>query len=187
MKSRTFFNSCFGLLALLLLGGLTATFVVTVFFTQTQATNPDLPATVMTTAVPRNFPSRTPTPALSPVITAVVPEIQMIVDTVVPVSSPVATGDGIFPATEAVETVVSPPPTVSRATPSVVLTATYPVRNSGTSTYPLTVTAEVMLAQTNIAHYQNGVYATRTAVAIESAAIFGTLTANAPTPERGTP
>ncbi len=173
MKSRTFFNSCLGLLALLMLGGLTATFVVTIFFTQTQATNPDLPATVMTTAVPRSFPSHTPpTPISIPVSTAVVPEIQMIVDTVVPLSSPVAANDETVPTSETIETIVPPSSTVSSATPSVVMTATYPVRNSGTSTYPLTVTAEVMLAQTNIAHYQNGVYATRTAVAIESAAIF---------------
>jgi hypothetical protein len=50
----------------------------------------------------------------------------------------------------------------------------------------LTETAEVMLAQTDVAHYQAGVAATRTAIAAESQRIYATLTAAAPAQFGGT-
>ena len=72
--------------------------------------------------------------------------------------------------------------TMSTPTPSAVLQSMTPLAvppEFGTSSYPLTVTAEVMLGQTSVARYLSDVDATRTAVAAESVGIYATLTAAA--------
>lgn len=170
-------SSCFGLLFLLLLGGIVAVFVFTIVFQQSQATSSNATAAARpsaTDSVTPMFPAPVyPTAALIP--------ITLPVDAVtIQVDSPMT------PAASAMQPFVSSdtpalrlPAATGIPLPSITLTDV--PRNSGTSTYPLTETAEVVLAQTDVAHYESGIAATRTAIAAESQAIYATLTAAAPT------
>ncbi|MHB8625972.1 MAG: hypothetical protein ACYDBJ_21235 [Aggregatilineales bacterium] len=170
-------RSCFGLLFLIALGGTMLLFVFTVFFQQSQATlsnatrmaRPTSTNAVNPILTDSSYPSAT---AFSVTIPA--DDVTIQVDTgnttTVSTTQPLPTLD--------VPGQVLP---TSTGVPLPSSTLTDAPRNSGTSTYPLTETAEVMLAQTDVAHYESGVGATRTAIAAESAYIYGTLTAAAPT------
>lgn len=176
---RLFGGSCIGLLVILTMGGAAALFVFSIFFNQTQAVTSNATATIVaratTTPAPK-LPTFTPRPVTStnPPQSGDGVTVQIdtdITSTVQPVgedalTSTVAPSATFFPT--------SMPTSVNDGTP------TYEPRHSGTSTYPLTVTAEVMLAQTNVASYQAEVAATRTAITSESETILATLTAQAP-------
>jgi hypothetical protein len=84
----------------------------------------------------------------------------------------------------------APAPTTAPVT----IAATYPAgtpaatgtpgitpRHSGTSSYPMTVTAQVRMSRTNVANRRAIIHATYTAIAIGSVSVYATLTARAPT------
>ena len=170
---RFFGRSCFGLLFLIVLAGTMLLFVFTVVFQQSQAalsnatsqaraTSTDAATSSMTTLA---YPSGTAIPITLPVDSVT---IQMDSPTTLPLS-----GAPPLSTPNAPEQLLS----ASTGIPLPSSTAPDAPRNSGTSTYPLTETAEVMLAQTDVAHYESGVAATRTAIAAESQSIYATLTA----------
>jgi hypothetical protein len=149
----------------------------TIIFQQSQATNTNAEVTataqVQSTLILQPTQPFTAMPIV-PVVTLGSEDVTIQYD--VPTVTPVYTS---VPPNVTTATATSTP----TSTPSPLdLTASPDVpRHSGTSSYPMTITAEVMLAQTNVASYQAGVAATRTAIAAESASIYATLTASAPT------
>ena len=181
-------GSCLGLLLLAFFGCLLALLVTAVIFQQSQAVSLNAVAsnTAQMTATHHVLPSTTkPTLLTSPI----------------PIEYTGPSQDDVTIQVETVETTVPlnadgaitivPDVLVNNATsttiPELLITPTEVPRYSGTSSYPLTVTAEVMLAQTHVAHYQSGVAATRTAIAADSVGIFETLTASASIATLGAP
>lgn len=169
--NRFFKNSCVTTLILLMLGSLTALFTFAVFFQQSQAVAGNATATLL---------ARTNTPVLPFAVrptmrlTRTLPadEVTLLIQ-VEPTATP-----GILPSP------LSPPDEPlanATSTSPVIPSAVAAPRHAGTSSYPLTVEAEAYLAQTNVARYQVGIAATRTAIAGESVLIFATLTAEART------
>lgn len=169
MMKRLFGRSCFGLLVLTGLGCTVALFVFSIVFQQSQPSTSNVTMTqaMRASAILPLAVSVTPGPLLIPT-----DDISIQVESDV-TNTPATTQSGQSPDVPAVASLV--PATASTNVP-LESTATDVPRNSGTSTYPLTVTAQVMLAQTNVARYQAGVAATRTAIAAESDAIYATLT-----------
>ena len=173
---RLFSRSCLGLLAIGMLGCLVMVFVFTMIFQQSQAGLSNVTTTQMARAtqvyvLPRPFPLATTSSLLPSDPPGDVVTIQVQQDNPTAALSvlsipPLGSAEQISPTITAVLPPVSTPTDVPR--------------NSGTSTYPLTVTAEVMFALTDVARYQSGVAATRTAIAAESQSIYATLTAGAP-------
>ncbi len=177
MKRTVITGSCLGFMALCVLGSMAALLLFSVVFNQSQATTQNVQATLSlrTTA---NVATRVTAPTStknSPMPTS---------------GSTVSSSEMMVTIDSGTSTVVSVPNDAedqasksSTPVPSPMVNATgVPgLPPLGTSTYPLTVTAEVMLAQTHVAKYQDGVSATRTAVEAESQNVFATLTARAPT------
>jgi len=177
---RLFGGSCVGLLLVLLVGGATALFAFSIFFNQSQAvtSNATAATAARAKATQQIAPSDTPTPnALPRVVDDVA--VQITTDDA-PTTQPTPIPNAATTTPKPVMTLF-PTATAVPSADSMTETATDVPRHSGTSTYPLTVTAEVMLAQTSVARYQGGVAATRTAIAAESVGVFATLTARAPT------
>lgn len=168
---RLFRNTCFGLLLSLAFCMVAILTVFAVLFQQTQAVTSNTAATVEALATP--FPTL-PLSMLPPSEGEVIIQIET--------SAPILDATSVVaPPTEPIST--SSP---IAATTAMTLTPDLP-RHSGTSSYPVTLTVEAMLALTHVAGYQAGVAATRTAIAAESARIFATLTANAPLPTVSAP
>ena len=176
---RFFRTSCLGLLAVLIFGIVAVLSVLAVMFQQSQAVNANGAATVQSRITPMHLPipATLPLPTLS---TGGDVTIQIMTNTPisVPDTVPLIT---VVPT----DTLSGTLPSVSSAVPG--QAATDVPRYSGTSSYPLTVTAEVMLGLTHVAGYQAGVAATRTAIAAESEGIFATLTAAAQLPTVSAP
>jgi len=172
---RLFSRSCLGLLALTMTGCIVTMLVFTVIFQQSQAVLSN--ATATHSVRPTPYPLATTVSHMSSNQPADMVTIQVQPD------SPTATAPTV-PTFPTLDSVVQISPTAAVILPAF-STPTDAPRNSGTSTYPLTLTAEVMFAQTNVAHYQSGVAATRTAIAAESQSIYATLTARAPVPTEG--
>ena len=172
-----FNRSCLGLLALIMLGCIVILLVFTVVFQQSQAVLSNATATQTARAsqiyaLPKPYPSATAVSPMPSDQSADMVTIQVQSD------SPTAMAP-TMPTFPTLASVVQ----ISPAAAVILPPASTPIdapRNSGTSTYPLTVTAEVMFAQTTVAHYQSGVAATRTAIAAESQSIYATLTAGVP-------
>jgi len=177
---RLFGGSCVGLLVILTMGGAAALFVFSIFFNQTQAVTANATATIVARATATPAP-KLPTFTARPLASTNPPQsgdgVTVQIDTDATPTTQIQAGEDMLTSTVAPSATFFP---TSTPTPLTNGTPTYEPRHSGTSTYPLTVTAEVMLAQTNVAFYQNSVGATRTAIASESETIFGTLTAQAP-------
>jgi hypothetical protein len=176
-------RSCLGLLLLVFFGVVVALLVFAVVFQQSQAISSNSAATITA----KSTATRHPVLSTPIAVTATIP---------LPIEYITAPSNG--DVTIQVETTATDIPTNNGnaliapsntpgllSTAASMVTATDVPRYSGTSSYPLTVTAEVMLAQTHVANYQSGVGATRTAIAAESIGIFETLTAGAPTPTPG--
>ncbi len=161
------FRSCFGILALGGLGLIAALFAFSIFFQQSQAVASNGTATIVArfTATPRPPPTSVPPPQQP-----------------APQTDNITSHDTSIIITDAPAPTAAPPDaqSTSFATPSGTPPGT--PRYSGTSSYPLTVTAQVRMAQTNVAKKQANIAGTYTAIAIESEFIYATLTARAPTP-----
>ena len=170
MKRFPFSGSC---LALLVIGGLCVLiglFFISVLLQQSQATTLNNTATSAAHFTPtvRRFPPTTSVPNLDSTSVPTDAEVTIHIETSVPVISP--------SAAPLLVTAMSTPtslPVLQSMTPLAV------PPEFGTSSYPLTVTAEVMLGQTSVAHYLSDVDATRTAIAAESVSIYASLTAAA--------
>lgn len=175
-----FRRSCLGLLLIVLLGGLAAVSVFAIVFQQSQAVSSS--ARLVTPSTPTNRPTSSPMPFQIPNPGVGLPmndpnagvTIQVNSATTTPVPS---AGVTLAMPTDVLPNTVTP---MQSADVTLSVTATDVPRYSGTSSYPMTVTAEVMLAQTHVAVYEAGVGATRTAIAAESALIYATLTAAVP-------
>jgi hypothetical protein len=173
---RLFRSSCLGLLALLIFGLVAILSVLAVVFQQSQAVTTRMDATTEVHATP-TYRTQQPARATSGISDGdVTIQIEVSTSTVTPLSMTLAA------------------PTNTALSPSMPVSPSIPSgddidspRHSGTSSYPLTVTAEVMLGLTHVAGYQAGVAATRTAIAAESVSIYATLTAAGPTPSGRTP
>lgn len=170
-------GSCLALLVIAGLSVLIGLFLISILFQQSQATTLNNTATSAAHFTPtvRRFPSITPVPISSASAVPTDSEVTIHIET-------------SMPDTESSVTVGSPsaaPPLVtamSTPTPLPVLQSMTPLAvppEFGTSSYPLTVTAEVMLGQTSVAHYLSDVDATRTAIAADSVGIYASLTAAA--------
>jgi len=184
---RLFGGSCAGLLLILLVSGATALFAFSIFFNQSQAvTSNTTAATAAREMVTQQIAAASSTPSLNAIRPASDDgAVQIITD-----DAPTAVASMLPNAattTPDPRTTLFPTATAVPFADSITATAMDAPRNSGTSTYPLTVTAEVMLAQTSVARYQGGVAASRTAIAAESERIFATLTARAPTAAEAKP
>lgn len=173
---RLFRRSCLGVLAILMFGIVAVLSVLAVMFQQSQAVNGNVAATVQSRATS----TQRPTLPMVPLPTVSIGEedgevtIQIQTTTPIPSSIPMST--------------LAPTYSLAAQTPTISGTvATDLPRYSGTSSYPLTVTAEVLLGLTHVAGYQAEVAATRTAIAAESDAIYATLTAAAPIPTMSAP
>lgn len=170
---RLFRSSCLGLLALLIFGLVAILSVLAVVFQQSQAVSTRMDATTEAHAIPIQKPTRAPSGASDGDITI---QIEALTPTLTPIALTVAA-----PTNTALSTSTSVSPSIPGGgdidSP----------RHSGTSSYPLTVTAEVMLGLTHVAGYQAGVAATRTAIAAESVSIYATLTAAGPPPSGRAP
>jgi len=167
-------------LALLLIAGLSillGLFLLSIWVQQSQATTLNVTATVAAHFTPtaRRFPSITPVTILDSTSVPTDAEVTIHIETSVPdteSSVPVISPSAAPPLVTAMST-PTPLPVLQSMTPAAV------PPEFGTSSYPLTVTAEVMLGQTGVARYLSDVDATRTAVAAESVSIYATLTADA--------
>ena len=176
-------SSCLGLLLFVFFGVVVALLVFAVVFQQSQAISFNKAATItaQSTATghsalpaPRAATTIVPPPSEYP---AVPPDSDVTIQ-VEAIATDTSTNNG--------NARIAPSNTpVLLSTTTSMVTATDVARYSGTSSYPLTVTAEVMLGQTHVANYLLGIGATRTAIAAESIGIFETLTAGAPTPTPG--
>ena len=178
-------RSCSGLLLLALFGCLLAFIVFAAIFQQSQATaSTAVPSgTAPMTATRPVLPAAT-TPLLLPSPTTVDDTASSLADVTIQVETMTTaaplTDDGaltLMPSTPGNNALSTAAPGGNLSN-----TSTEVPRYSGTSSYPLTVTAEMLLAQTHVAHYQSDVSATRTTIAAESVGIFETLTASAPMP-----
>ncbi len=184
MMKRFFSRSCFGLLFLFILGSTVALFVFTIFFQQSQAITSNGTATQMARASATIVVNRSLTLAPVPSITPLT--LTFPADDVTVQIDPANTGiPGQLTDTQDLPAPATMNTMEATVTPLPYITSTDAPRNSGTSTYPLTVTAEVMLAQTHVAQYQSNVAATRTAIAAESEIIYATLTARAASKTEG--
>ena len=176
-------SSCLGLLLLVFFGVVVALLVFAVVFQQSQAISSNSAATITAQSTATRHPVL-PTPmavtatALLPIEYTTAPSNGDVTIQVEATATDIPTNNG-----NALLAPSNTPALLSTSTP--VVTASDVPRYSGTSSYPLTVTAEVMLAQTHVANYQLGIGATRTAIATESIGIFETLTASAPTATPG--
>jgi len=178
---RFFGGSCVGLLLVLLISGATALFTFSVFFNQSQAVTSNTTATTAARATPtQQIAAASITPRLNALLSASDDGAVQITTDDAPTAQPISIPNAAITTPEPLITSF-PNATAVPFADSITATSTDAPRHSGTSTYPLTVTAEVMLAQTSVARYQGGVAATRTAIAAESESIFATLTARAPT------
>ena len=180
---RLFSRSCLGLLALTMIGCIVTLLVFTVIFQQSQAGLSNATATQAAYVTATHSMRATPYPSGTIVFPLPSNQPEDMVTIQVQPDSPTATALTV-PTFPMLDSGVQISPTVAVILPAV-STPTDAPRNSGTSTYPLTLTAEVMFAQTNVAHYQSGIAATRTAIAAESQSIYATLTAGAPVPTEG--
>ena len=170
-------GSCLALLVISGLCILIGLFLISIFFQQSQATTLNNTATNAAHLTPtaRSFPSTTPVPVIDSTPVPTDSDVTIHIETRVPeteISVPVISPLAVPPLVTAMST----------PTPSAVLQSMTPLAvppEFGTSSYPLTVTAEVMLGQTSVARYLSAVDATRTAVAAESVGIYATLTASA--------
>lgn len=174
MKRVLFGGSC---LALLFVCGLSAgigLLLLSVFFQQSQATTLNSTATVAAHAASTHFValSAVPIPTLIPASVSTDTDVTIRIET----SAPDVPNPSARPFDNV--TLVLIPTTTPQPNLQTTLPQNAPPQ-LGTSSYPLTVTAEVMLGQTSVARYQSGVAATRTTVAAESVGIYATLTANA--------
>ncbi len=169
--TRLFRNSCEGFLAILIFGLVAILSVLAVTFQQSQAVHSNRAATLQAKATPtRRLVLPPASPPAVPSQDALDGDVTIQIQTTTPIPT-----QTVAPTTNYLGT----PTLVS--TNGVEGTGTEVPRYSGTSSYPLTVTAEVELGLTHVANYQAGVAATRTAIAAESASIYATLTAAAPT------
>lgn len=171
MKRFIFGGSCLLLLAVCGLSSAATLFLLSIFFQQSQAATLNVTATISahrTSTVAPHAPSATPLPTSLPPLSSTDADVTIQVETRVP-NAPLSTSAPLNS--------VTPIPSPFAPTATVLLDAPPAF---GTSSYPLTVTAEVLLGQTNVARYQSNVAATRIAIAAESVGIYATLTANAP-------
>jgi len=171
MKRFALGGSCLLLLAVCGLSSAAALFLLSIFFQQSQAATLNVTATLSAhrtpTAAP-HAPPAVPLPTLLPPLRATDSDVTIQVETRAP--------DALLATSAPLNIVTSiPSPFAPTATALVDAPPAF-----GTSSYPLTVTAEVLLGLTNVARYQSNVVATRTAIAAESIDIYATLTANAP-------
>jgi|GEM_PF-2881733 len=170
-------GSCLALLVIAGLCVLIGLFFISILVQQLQATTLNNTATSAAHFTPtvRRFPSTTLVPNLDSTSVPTDSEVTIHIETSMPdteISVPVISPS----AAPLLVTAMSTP------TPLPVLQSMTPLAlppKFGTSSYPLTVTAEVMLGQTSVAHYLSNVDASRTAVAAESVSIYATLTAAA--------
>lgn len=167
--SRIFRTSCLGLLAVLIFGVVAILSVLAVVFQQSQAVRSNAIATTRANVTPYRPPTLLMTPLSSG------DDLTIQIQTITPIASSFPT-DTVVPTNTISESSTSASPNSPEMMP------TDMPRYLGTSSYPLTVTAEVMMGLTHVASYEAGVSATRTAVAAESADIYATLTAAAPSP-----
>ncbi len=161
-------RSCFGLSILFLLCSITLVFVGSVIFSQSQVGHTLPTRTAISPSVVATRPISQPTP-LPVVISPVSPDIAVTLE--MPVAPPtvvsVTTDDPL---------ILTPGAPTSNNAIVTDTTAALP-RNSGTASYPMTLTLEAALSGTRVAGYQAGVNATRTAIQVESEVIYPTLTA----------
>ena len=170
-------GSCLALLVIAGLCVLIGLFFISILVQQLQATTLNNTATSAAHFTPtvRRFPSTTLVPNLDSTSVPTDSEVTIHIETSMPdteISVPVISPS----AAPLLVTAMSTP------TPLPVLQSMTPLAlppKFGTSSYPLTVTAEVMLGQTSVAHYLSDVDATRTAIAADSVGIYASLTAAA--------
>ncbi len=171
MKRFAFGGSCLMLLVVCGLSSAAALFLLSIFFQQSQAATLNVTATIAahstSTVMPR-IPSATLLPTALPLVNSTDADVTIQIETRAP-DAPLATSTPLSASTFM--------PTASSPTATALVDAPPAF---GTSSYPLTVTAEVLFGLTNVARYQSNVAATRTAIVAESVGIYATLTANAP-------
>ncbi len=171
MKRFAFGGSCLMLLAVCGLSSAAALFLLSIFFQQSQAATLNVTATVsahITPTVAAHAPSAVPLPTIVLPLISTDSDVTIQIETRIP-DAPLATPAPL--------NTVMPMPSAFAPTATALVDAPPAF---GTSSYPLTVTAEVLFGLTNVARYQSNVAATRTAIAAESVWIYATLTANAP-------
>jgi len=172
--SRLFRSSCLRLLTILIFGSVAILSVLAVVFQQSQAVRSNIAATIQVRVTPtlRTLPA---TLLVAPSQDVSAGEVTIQIQTTTPMPTTIVAPTNLPDTPTQIGT--NGPDSVSSDVP----------RYSGTSSYPLTVTAEVVLGLTHVANYQARVAATRTAIAAESASIYATLTALAPTPTVSVP
>jgi len=172
MKRFALGGSCLLLLAVCGLSSTAALFLLSIFFQQSQAATLNVTATLSahrTPTVVPHTPSAISLPTLLPPLSATDADVTIQVETRAP-DAPLATSVPLNNLVTSIPSLFAPTATALVDAPPAF----------GTSSYPLTVTAEVLLGLTHVARYQSNVGATRTAIAAESVEIYATLTANAP-------